>query len=138
MSSEYNSLIDQFPQIFEQYSGPINVGAGWLNLLKLLCGSIIEYSKITNNFQKIFILDVNKRFGGLHIEHVGGDDGSNLLVKYIERLSYNTCEECGNVGSLYSSNGTPYGKLATLCEKHSLVKYKKIYGITKNDKRNLS
>ena len=123
-SIEVDKLFEQYPRLFTKFNGSFDIGPGWFELVKNLCPPLNQYAELLKEFN---ILNVRKRFGILSIDHSGGDQFTAKMINFAERLSYNTCEECGDKGSLYSSDGTQFGKLATLCEKDSLVRYKKIY-----------
>lgn len=122
-------LFDTYPELFEKFNGAFDIGPGWFKLIQDLCPPLNQYGDMIKNVSKVNILNVKKKFGILHIDHSGGDQFTAKMIHTAERFSYRICEECGNKGTLCSSDGTPYGTLATLCDKDSLVKFRKIYDV---------
>ena len=125
-SEQFDRLVDLYPKIFKSFCGYFNVGTGWYSLVEDLCLVLDGYDLI--NKSEIFqIIEVENKFGVLNICYTGGDDLVERMVHFAERLSYKTCEECGSPGTLFSSDGTRFGHLTTLCKKHGLIKFKRIY-----------
>lgn len=123
-----DDFFNKYPNLFLNFNGSFNIKNGWLNIIEDLFLALHYYCEEENI--KINILNVEKKFGILHIEYRGGNLFCSNIIKLAERFSYTTCEECGNKATLCSINGTPFSSLMTLCDKHSLLGYKKINVIT--------
>ena len=123
--SEVDKLILLYPEIFKDFRRPMSVGNGWFSILEHLCVCLSMHSK-QNNLDFSFIKIYNK-FGTLVIDRRGDDSFSNMVVRYAERLSFRTCEQCGKRGHIHSSDGTQWGKIATLCSDDALrILYKRL------------
>ena len=91
------------------------VDTGWFPLIKDLIEDLIELGW---NKQ---VCQVKEKFGGLRFYI---NSGSNEIYKRIseaEKLSYKTCETCGQVGELR----TDIGWYITLCDEHYTEKKNK-------------
>lgn len=89
--------------------------------------SLIEICLKEDNKLNFKFLSFQQKFGVLDTEFLGGNHLTNYIITFGQVLSYKTCEECGEVGSLHSSNGSEFGECLTLCLKDSLKRgFKKI------------
>lgn len=90
-------------------SGFFCVGGGWFEILKNLIDELIA-----DGWDKK-ICQVKEKFGGLRFyTNGGGENHYNIISKY-EKLSYETCEECGKPGE---ERGGRWIK--TLCKEHCI------------------
>jgi len=120
-----NKLIELYPDIFKDFESFNNIGDGWFSILEHLCSAVSLHCKETN--LDFSFLRMQNKFGTLIIERRGDDSFTHMVNRFAERLSFKTCEQCGKKGMLHSSNGTQFGKQATLCEFDALQKlYRKI------------
>jgi hypothetical protein len=89
-------------------SGFFSVGVGWYPLIKDLISDLIELGWDKQTCQ------VKEKFGGLRFYINGASDGVHKRIGVAEKLSYETCETCGEKGELR----TNIGWHTTLCDKH--------------------
>jgi hypothetical protein len=135
-------LFDTYPTLYWQRTLPmsqtcmcwgISVGNGWFSLIDLLSKAILPYvDKLNKQNEEWFneqdeetksmlggpevfgVVQVKEKFGGLryytsqHTEEIG------KLIDLFERLSYQTCEVCGNLGQARGG-----GWIKTLCDEHA-------------------
>ena len=119
-SIDVNRLFTSYPNLFQQFNGIFNIDNGWLPIVEDLC-LVLNFA---TKEEKINIYEIQKKFGIMFIEHDNKKILIRKLVHMAEKLSHTMCEKCGNVAKLYSTSGSQYGELFTLCNKHAMVKYK--------------
>jgi len=90
------------------------VYTGWYPVIKDLIDDLI---KLGWNKQ---VCQVKEKFGGLRFYINDGSDEIHKRIVEAEKLSYETCEICGEKGELR----TNIGWHLTLCEKHYNEKHK--------------
>lgn len=115
-----------FDQYVIEYS---NCDDGWYYILNDLFLNLTAYLNQNLNIPQVFIYDVKQKFGILFINYTGGDPVVKKMIRFSERLSYQTCEVCGRDGELHSESGHSFGDMKTVCSKHRSFKnkeYKKI------------
>lgn len=61
----------------------------------------------------VIVSQVKEKFGGLRFYYNGGDDVVDGMVRMAESWAANTCETCGQPGTLRHG-----GWIRTLCDKH--------------------
>ena len=84
------------------------VGEGWFGLLNNLIDELIDMG-----WDRHMILSKEK-FGGLNFYAKNStSEMQDVILKY-ERLSYKTCEECGEEGSVRKGSW-----IKTLCDTHA-------------------
>lgn len=110
-------------------------GDGWYKILDSLCGQIqhhIDWSHKNKEFDlkwnrehpdeprevrepvtQVVAVQIKEKFGGLRFYYDGGDDQIFGMVRMAESWAANTCEECGESGTMRSG-----GWIRTLCDKH--------------------
>ena len=122
----YTSSADiykKYPALFEN-NKVIICQSGWFNLISELCAAIqvyTEYDIIDKKSLHIVFQKFEQKHGVLNIEFRGGDEVAHHIIHYTERLSYKTCEICGNIGELYCSNKwQKWSHLKTLCKTHAI------------------
>lgn len=122
---EIDTLFRQYPHLFYDFTGGFTINDGWFPIVKHLCMILSSYVNEKN--LSFSFLNVQNKFGTLYISNKGGDAFTAKAIQFAERLSYRTCEHCGEKGKLHSSNGTQFGKYATLCDKDALkILYKRL------------
>lgn len=82
---------------------------GWNSIIWRLTEAI-EKEKPHKEFE---ITQIKEKFGGLRYYITSGSEKIFKLIDKAERVSYKTCEECGEPGSL----DTRFGWYLTLCRK---------------------
>lgn len=95
---------------------------GWFSILNHF-GLIANFHLRKKN-ENAFLPKIREKFGILIIEYESIDDSMWGFINHAQRLSYYTCEICGNSGKLYSSTKqkNSFAKLKTFCNKHALAK----------------
>ena len=114
----YLTSIGGLKRIYREDKGPIldskafGVGEGWLSFIK----SIIE-ELIPLGWDKRLV-QCKEKFGGLRFYIETYPEGAQEVITKYEKLSYETCEKCGEKGS----NRKIKGWLYTLCDDHAKEK----------------
>ena len=98
-----NGYFTDRPPIMQIYG----VGDGWMPLVQ----SLIE-ELVADGWNRE-ICDIKEKFGGLRFYTNGGGDNHYDIIGKYEKLSYTTCEECGEPGEPRNT-----GWIKTLCDKH--------------------
>lgn len=71
------------------------------------------YEEPTPKVHRVVVDQVKEKFGGLRFYYHGGDDVVDGMVRMAESWAANTCETCGEKGTLHHG-----GWVRTLCDKH--------------------
>ena len=75
----------------------------------------------TSSLIPVVFNSINTKHGCLLVDYCGGDEVVQHIVNFTEKISYKTCEMCGNIGQLYcSSKWTKWSNKKTLCHKHAV------------------
>lgn len=91
------------------------VSDGWIPLIQKLIEEAIEAGWDKQ------VCQVKEKFGGLRFYiNSASDEVFDIISKY-EKLSYETCDVCGEKGELRKG-----GWLLTLCEKHHIENQERI------------
>jgi hypothetical protein len=93
-----------------------DVDEGWYELIKDLIDDLI---KLGWNKQ---VCQVKEKFGGLRFYINEGSDEIYKRITIAEKVSYKTCERCGEKGELRND----IGWYLTLCENHYIEKKDKL------------
>lgn len=70
-------------------------------------------SDITPKVHRVVVDQVKEKFGGLRFYYHGGDDVVDGMVRMAESWAAQTCEQCGDPGTMRHG-----GWVRTLCDKH--------------------
>lgn len=89
-------------------SKAFGVHEGWLHLIKDMIEELIAIGWDKRLVQS------KEKFGGLRFYLDTYPEGATDIVTKYEIMSYNTCETCGNSGSLRKGSW-----LETLCDEHA-------------------
>lgn len=89
---EYNK--NKIPHPFELFGIECNIG--WKKLLKPLFDYITDYNNGKNEEEKIKVLQVKEKFGGLRFYTNFGTKELYDMIDEAEEKSYNICELCGS------------------------------------------
>ena len=96
---------------------------GWQKIIEDFCAAI---ALVLNNgdYKDFIIKQLRQKVGILTIDYDGGDDLIKEIVDFTERLSYNTCEVCGDSGELYAqAKWAKWSLYKTLCHEHAIQFY---------------
>lgn len=85
-----------------------DIGEGWYPLVKELIEKLIAAGWDKQTCQ------VKEKFGGLRFYINSANDECFNLISQYEKLSCETCEKCGNPGTIRKG-----GWISTLCDEHS-------------------
>lgn len=127
-----DKLFTKYPKIFAQRKLPmtqtcmcwgIECGDGWYKIIDLLC-ELLQWDTDKNKHPQIEAVQVKEKHGSIRFYTNGEDDKQHGLICFAERLSEETCEECGSMENVTQTTGW----ICTLCPI-CLVKYKKDKGI---------
>ncbi len=93
-------------------------GDGWFQILNSLCGQIQNHLDWVNRDEQkvaqVVADQVKEKFGGLRFYYTGGDDVISGMVRMAESWAANTCEVCGNTGTMRGG-----GWISTRCDEHA-------------------
>lgn len=125
-------LCAKYPKIFANRHGDMKqtlmcwgfeCGDGWYKILDSLCRQIQNHIDWKNEqrdkFQQgngctqVVAMQVKEKFGGLRFYYDGGDDTIDGMVRMAESWAANTCETCGESGTMRHG-----GWIRTLCDRH--------------------
>ena len=121
-------LCEKYPKIFKNRNGSIQetcmawgfeCGSGWFDIIDVLCEAIQDHvdgktkhlSLAEQETFQVVANQVKEKFGGLRFYCSGDDDQIQGMVDMAERMSYKTCEMCGQPGSERNS-----GWVAVRCD----------------------
>lgn len=90
----------------ENYYRGLDVGDGWLDLIDQLVTRLQEVGPMPQ------LVQIKEKFGGLRFYTNGCTPEQNNLIVDAERASFETCEDCGGIGTLRKIGGW----YATLCD----------------------
>lgn len=114
----YLASIGGLNRTYREDRGPIldskafGVGEGWLHLIKDMIEELIALGWDKR------LLQCKEKFGGLRFYIESYPEGSQGVISKYEKLSHETCEECGEKGS----NRKIKGWLYTFCDNHAKEK----------------
>ena len=91
----------------------IECGKGWFDLLKPIFEYIESYNKDDSNKEKIEVLQVKEKFGGLRFYTNFQTNELYRLIEEAELKADNTCELCGSTDKV----GKTLGWITTCCEE---------------------
>jgi hypothetical protein len=115
-------LVKTYPKIFADRYSDMKTTAmcwgfecndGWYEIINTLCLNIQNYLDNDPNIPQVIASQVKEKFGGLRFYINGGDEYIYKLISNAEKLSYQTCEDCGSREKV----GQTKGWIITLCEK---------------------
>jgi len=130
-----HKIYKKYPNLFPKNC--IDCQAGWYDIIDQMCAAIkvyIENEIFDQNIQPQFTR-IREHLGVLDIEINGGDEIVKLIVQACEKLSYHTCEFCGDEGELYcSSKWRQWSHFKTLCLDHAIeLFYYRLYKIANKE-----
>ena len=111
-----DEFFTKYPEFFNRQC-EISTGDGWYNVLDALFRNIkwhVDHKlKSDPEFPVPKIAQIKEKFGGLRFYYDGGDDTIKGMVYMAESWASQTCETCGERGSIRTG-----GWVRTLCDKH--------------------
>ena len=106
----------------------VECGEGWYSLIKPIIDYIEEYNKDKSDDDKIVIMQIKEKFGGLRIYTNFHTNELYDMINHAENESYNICEMCGSREDMGQTTGwitsicrTCVGKIAE--KKHYPTKW---------------
>lgn len=111
-------LFNKYPNLFKQRFYPFTQSSmcwgfdcddGWYKLIDKLCSSIEKIS------DKVEVIQVKEKFGGLRFYVINSDKKVEKLIKKAEQDSYKICELCGSRKKVRCQTFESW--MQTLCEK---------------------
>ncbi len=105
-------LFEQYPTAF-QYDC-IECGPGWKQLLIPLLDYIHKYNEDIDSDEHIRVTQIKEKFGTLRFYTNWSNDELDKLIQEAEDLSGETCETCGEPGTLNTQ-----GWRFTACPTHT-------------------
>lgn len=102
-------LFSKYPKIFSQVGGSAQetcmfwgceCGDGWFDLLDNLCAAIQARCDTVADCPQLVAEQIKEKFGGLRFYYYGGDEEVERLISEAEDKSEETCERCGQAGTL--------------------------------------
>lgn len=91
----------------------VECGKGWFDLLRPIFEYIERYNKDEKNKEKIEVLQVKEKFGGLRFYTNFQTNELSKLIEEAEFKADNTCELCGSTEKV----GKTLGWITTCCEE---------------------
>ena len=90
-----------------------SVGPGWQPILSTLHEELLSIEPT------YYVGQLKEKFGGLRVYLNGYEQGQvREAIMVAERLSYETCEECGAAGEARGPKERPHGWIRTVCDEH--------------------
>ena len=121
--NKYVRLYDKFPELLPSRD-IIECDVGLYNVIEEMLAAIKIYQDA--NLGKCDLIPtvfsfIKIKYGGLDIEHFGGDEVVKEIINFTKRLSFKTCEICGKMGNLYcSTKWMHWSNKKTLCKDHAI------------------
>lgn len=110
-----DKLYEKYPKTFYDYEHEkpylvwgFECGDGWYNIIEAVA-TVIEN---TDNDHEVRAAQVKEKFGGLRFYTYGYTPEVEGIIEWAERVSYETCESCGNKGEPRKG-----GWIKTLCDE---------------------
>ena len=111
--NKLNELKEKYPQFFSEHFF-FECGDGWYGILSSLLYRINKQEEHIRNknayrvrhghdrikYESVKIVQIKEKFGGLRFYYDGGDEYICGAVALAEDMSYKTCEECGDPGTV--------------------------------------
>lgn len=113
MIEELGLLKEKYPHLFPEHFF-FECGDGWFNILSSLLYRInkheehvrqnnayrVRHGRDPIKYKSVKIVQIKEKFGGLRFYFDGGDEYICGAVALAEDMSYKTCEECGDPGTV--------------------------------------
>lgn len=108
-----DKLYEKYPKTFYDAENDkptiwgFECGDGWYNIIEAVA-SVIDN---TDNDHEVCAVQVKEKFGGLRFYTNGCTPEVGAIIRWAERVSFETCEYCGNKGEPRKG-----GWIKTLCD----------------------
>lgn len=113
MLNELDGLIEKYPHLFPE-NFYFECEDGWYDILSSLLWRIkkheehivqdngyrVRHGRDPIKYESVKIVQIKEKFGGLRFYYDGGDEYIRGAVALAEDMSYKTCEECGDPGTV--------------------------------------
>lgn len=109
-----DKIFEDFPELFELCRPSCD--DGWYDLIYTLCSQITNHLKWNKKDDKVQVVQVKEKFGGLRFYINGGPDEVHGMISMAEAMSYKICDVCGNKGETKRIQGW----YRTTCDIHRI------------------
>lgn len=125
-------LVEKYPTFFRGKDLPptqslmcfgCECGDGWYHIIDNVCTaikwhieSIVSSKKYNPDLPdppEFVFMQIKEKFGGIRLYASGVDDFIDGVISMAERMSFTTCEQCGNIGR----SGQRGSWCSTCCDK---------------------
>jgi hypothetical protein len=118
-------IIKNYQHLFDK-SMIIKSGLGWNSIIQDMCLSIDflidEFDD--GRYDNFKITKIENKFGVLNVEYEPFDLNVKKIIDFAQKISYHTCETCGDKGKIYcSSKWLHWSNYKTLCKEHAISYY---------------
>lgn len=121
--SKFHNLYQRFPELLPT-TDIIECGEGLYAIIEELVSTVHLYHDANlgvSSLIPVIFNSIKTKYGVLDIDYYGGDEVIQHLVVYTKKISFKTCEVCGNIGELYcSSKFLHWSYKKTLCKNHAI------------------
>jgi len=122
-NNKFSKLYNKFSELLPE-KDIIKCNTGLYQIIEEMLAAIKIYQDTnlgTSSLVPVIFDSIDIRYGCLSVDYYGGDEVVQHIVNFTEKISYKTCEMCGNIGQLYcSSKWTKWSNKKTLCYKHAI------------------
>jgi hypothetical protein len=116
------ALVAKYPQIFKAQNPKqehmqmfgFECGDGWFDIIDQLCSLLMIDHEFNPDHTVPVAQQVKEKFGTLRFYVDQANEYQYKLIDRAEKLSAETCEQCGEPGTLDGSRSW----IKTVCEKH--------------------
>lgn len=118
-------IIKNYQHLFDK-NLIIKSGLGWNAIVQDMCLSIDFFIEEFDDgrYDNFKITAIESKFGVLNVEYEPADKHIKKIVDFAEKMSYYTCETCGDNGKIYcSSKWLHWSNYKTLCKDHAIKYY---------------
>ena len=103
----------------------IKCGKGWSEIIADMCLSLdlLVNELDGENYTDFKIESIESKFGVLKVDYNFADKNLKKIIDFAERLSYYTCEMCGEPGKIYCSNKWLYWSIYKTLRQKCITRY---------------
>jgi len=125
-NNKFSPLYNKFPELLLE-KNIIKCDEGLYDMILEMLGAIKMYQDANlgkSDLIPTVIDSIESKYGVLNVDHSGGDKIIQTIINFTKRMSFKTCERCGNIGELYCSNKWMHWSYKkTLCKQHAVELY---------------
>ena len=122
-SKKFRTLYKKYPELLTDNT-TINCDEGLYVIIEEMLIAIKTYQDVnlgTTSLIPTVINFIEVKFGVLNIGYSGGDELVQHVINFAKKISFKTCEACGNIGELYcSTKWLHWSRKKTLCKQHAI------------------